>query len=323
MNLEARFVSPGPTRTRSGGGRRRGVLGAAVALAVVLGAAGPAGALTSAAGIARRACPQYQAKVAEFERLTGGPLEAVRTYLTMGEPLLTECTRWSASKRRTVAVTVKSTRVTTKTNPDGTVREVRQQIRFADVARGAVDADFDRYAREAKELERLGARVVFTFHHEMDNDVASHGGPADFKAAWARLAQRFATAPGIELVPVFTAWGFTANGSFRAPAYWPTARTDGFGVDGYNWGRPFRDLCAILGPAMDFARSKGKRVHVLEYGSAPGLAGERAEWLRGAHRCFASRNVDVAASFHATEPGDWTLNADELRLLGSLGRAAG
>jgi hypothetical protein len=79
---------------------------------------------------------------------------------------------------------------------------------------------------------------------------------------------------------------------------------DGFNVQrGYNrhhcgGSSGWRSFSQIIGPARNFARNRGKKLYVVEYGCVEGSSGQKANWLDGASAAIRRWPQIVGASYN-------------------------
>ncbi len=171
----------------------------------------------------------------------------------------------------------------------------RSDARLAAVARGDYDDFFRHWAQEAR---ASGIPILLRFGYEFNGDWFPWGGrPAEFVAAWRRAHGVFIAESAANV-----AWVWSANilsvpdtPENAAHKYYPGDETvDWVALDGYNFGdhhdqwhcwQPFEDVFA--GPLADFQRRyPHKPLMLSEFGCAPGQPGQRAAWIRDAHRAL-------------------------------------
>ena len=193
------------------------------------------------------------------------------------------------------------------------------------VAAGAAD---DWLASMFRPLGEAGGAVVFTLHHEPENDAGPPGmQPRDFVAMQHHAMDLAAElAPQVTVVPVLQQWTFDLVRNDVDPSAWIVPRAAVMGLDVYNpWspsnGKPWRSF----GSKTDEAKSWLGDIPIAigEYGcredpDSPGLA---AEWLRDAAQ-YARENNIVSMSYFNSDlnapEGTWELRGSAERTFAEL-----
>lgn len=169
----------------------------------------------------------------------------------------------------------------------------RRTLQLPRILSGEWDAFFRQWATDAKRFNR---RVLLRFGFEFNGDWFSWGGkPELFVAAWRRARAIF-DAVGADNVE----WVWAANITSHPGGpdndmhrYYPgDAFVDWVAVDGYNWGddyKPWHKWTSFQklfeGVMLDFAaRYPTKPVMIAEFGCPEGDDGQKAKWIRDAHR---------------------------------------
>lgn len=234
--------------------------------------------------------------VQELERTLGTTVPIVRGFNdwddTIGadKPLHT----FIRDGGRELAISVKPTR------NNGT------DIRWAEIANAQPGSTLYRDIQNmADALNRYGAPVIFTFHHEPEQNANTKFGTADeFRAAFRKIHSIF-DAEGVDNVRhsvVLTEWSFEVGDFFpddrrRAELWYPGDDVvDIIGSDEYNWngcrndGRdPWISLEDDIEPFLRFARQHPNQQLMLgEFGSDEGSPGQKAQWLSDAEDFFAN-----------------------------------
>lgn len=134
-----------------------------------------------------------------------------------------------------------------------------------------------------------GSQIYFTLNHEPETgDSAANGTPAEFVAAWRKMATmlRAAGGDGVRTVLVLGR-GVYADGSIEE--WYPGDDVvDVIGVDAYNWyqcqgsDRAWSSTRILLLPALDYASAHGKPLAIPEIASTedPEDPDRKAEWIR-------------------------------------------
>jgi hypothetical protein len=162
--------------------------------------------------------------------------------------------------------------------------------------RAIADGGYDAWITEqARSLRAAGWSGFFCFHKEPEDE----GNAADWKAAYARVRNIFANVGVTNFKWVVC---LIAGTYAKDPAIWmPSAPWDLLGADACNryrcTGRPWKSFAELFGPARTFARSRGKNLYIVEYGSVEGEAGRKAEWFDAARATMKSWPEIVGASY--------------------------
>lgn len=292
---------------------RRGLLGtgAAVALSIATsscrdgGGRVPAGSATSPrpttspGGVYYGASFPEHRSLAVWEEELGATLSLHRSYFTPdagGAAQLVARCRDDLAKGRLPHVSIK---------PRGTWR---------DIASGDRDAWLVSMLRPLGEEE---SAILFTLHHEPENEAGAAGmAPSDY-VAMQRRAIRLAAglAPQVIVVPVLQDWTFDPLRDHAEPAVWIVPDASVFGIDVYNpWsptnGKQWRSFGSKLDDVIGW--SGEKPLVIGEYGCHgdprnPGLA---PEWLRDAAAYARTHNVFSMSYFNSgggSPQGGWEL----------------
>jgi len=192
---------------------------------------------------------------------------------------------------------------------------------------------YDEVFRDAAAAAReSGTLILLRFGFEMNGDWFPWGGqPARFIEAWRRIHEIFRDE---RCDNVKWVWAPNAISGPNTPEngiekYWPGEDVvDIIGLDGYNFGdrhsrwHRWTSCEDIFRPALDKILESGVRQPVLitEFGCASDPPTERrAEWVRSAHRFFASRPEIVGVIWfnydkRAEGEPDWRIDSDERSL---------
>ena len=214
---------------------------------------------------------------------------------------------------------------------DGMLDEVRTDLRHRRLPHvsikapgtwGAVAAGHqDRWVDSV--LERLGrvhGPVIFTVHHEPENDEGGAGmRPSDFVKMQRRIIRRCRAAGSrnVSVTPVLMSWTFDSR-SGRRPRDWVVPEARLFGMNAYNqWsssnGNEWRSFPSLLRPAFPYV--DGRPIVIGEYATRtdhrhPGRA---ARWMRNTYKFARTHNVVAMSYFntplHSPE-GSWELDAE-------------
>lgn len=192
-------------------------------------------------------------------------------------------------------------------------------------AAGPGSAIYNDIVRWAKAIKSRPGPVMIAYHHEPEAAAStSHGGPADFIAAYRHVVSIFNAqgATNVRWTLQMTAYSFRVKATDRrAVAKWypGDAYVDIVGGDGYNWGScdghsgAWLSFASFTDPVVAFARAHGKKASLPEFGSVPGT--RRAQWIKDAHQYLVAHRDVMAGAFYFNNgpkgPGDtctWKLN---------------
>ncbi len=249
--------------------RRTAVTGGVVAASTTLSLADlvPAeagtGALWGALALPRGGQSDQQAAIRDLERAVGRRFATTHYRMPWTTPLVNNFTRWSARNGHNKQILSWFAR--TQSGP----------VSWRAIANGQHDAWI---ARQARNLRGTGWSGYFCFHKEPEDE----GNAADWKEAYARVRQIFGNV-GVRRFRWVVALMASTYNAGRA-AQWIPNRYDILGVDGYNRNNcggssGWRSFSKIIGPARTFARHRGRKLYVVEYGCVEGSAGAKAEWF--------------------------------------------
>jgi hypothetical protein len=188
---------------------------------------------------------------------------------------------------------------------------------WEEIASGGRDAWLDDLLTR---LGQLAAPVMFTLHHEPENDAGPAGmTPADYVTMQRRLLERAADlAPQVVVVPVLQHWTFDPLRDAADdvdPRAWIVPEARVMGLDVYNpWsaenGKRWRSFASKMDEVLEWFGDTPLAIG--EYGcrddpSVPGLA---AEWLSDAAEYARTHNV-VSMSYYnsgvQSPDGSWAL----------------
>ena len=202
---------------------------------------------------------------------------------------------------------------------------VKPAATWAEIAAGGQDTWLDGMLSP---LGKLDAPVMFTLHHEPENDSGGSGmQPADYVAMQRLLMDHAATlAPQLLVAPVLQHWTFDPLHTGTDPAAWLVPEAPVLGLDIYNpWSPSNGKEWRSFGSKLDEVRHWfGETPLVIgEYGcredhANPGLT---AEWLRDAADYALGHNVVSMSYFNSSvdsEEGTWALSGETERTFAEL-----
>ena len=265
--------------------------------------AGLATAGVAAAGIAARSVfsepePPEAYLGVHSESLTGGPLISAqqafmdaeasldgrlaltRHYFGWNEPPVDDFVRWSASTGRIPVISWHAF-----------TRDGSPHVRWNDIAAGVHD---ERVHQVAAQIRSLDAAVLFSFHHEPEDDIDAIGAQgrcgengAEFVAAFDRVQGIF-DAEGVDNARrLATLQSSTIRGGQRNPDEWIPTTHEWLGVDGYNRldrGDNWQSFEELFAPAHARATADGTGSFIQEFGCVEDPADPDAKpaWIRDA-----------------------------------------
>ena len=169
-------------------------------------------------------------------------------------------------------------------------------------------------------LGEMSAPLIFTLHHEPENDAGGTGrAPADYVAMQRHLLERSAQlAPQVIVAPVLQHWTFDPLRTDLDSTEWMVPEAPVMGIDVYNpWSPTNGKEWRSFGSKLDEVRGEFGDTPLLigEYGCRhdpqnPGLA---AEWLRDAAEYGRSHNLVSMSYFNSgvqSPDGTWALQGE-------------
>jgi hypothetical protein len=186
-----------------------------------------------------------------------------------------------------------------------------------EIARGHRNIWLDTMLRR---LGEMSAPVIFTLHHEPENDAGGTGmAPADYVAMQRHLLEHAADlAPQVIVAPVLQHWTFDPLRTDMDAAEWMVPEAPVMGLDVYNpWSNTNGKEWRSFGSKMDDVIGWFGDTPLLigEYGcrrdpDSPGLA---AEWLRDAADYGRTHNFVSMSYFNSgveSPEGTWALQGE-------------
>jgi hypothetical protein len=184
-----------------------------------------------------------------------------------------------------------------------------------DYLQEVADGKQDGYIKEfAKGVKEYASPVTIRFGHEMNGNWYPWGQRADtYKAAYRKIVTlfkeegvsnaRWMWSINAENVPV------TSISTVRQ--FYPGSDVvDEIGIDGFNFGEPWRSFSSIFSPAYAVAASYGKPISISETASSE-TGGNKPQWIR---EMFSTLNtqfplVQEVIWFNIQKEKDWRLDS--------------
>ncbi|MEX0754833.1 MAG: hypothetical protein WD206_00140 [Actinomycetota bacterium] len=270
-----------------------------------------------------KAWSTYRNSVTTLEDRTGRRLGMHRIFYQWDHPWPTDYDRWSASptndgrRGRKLFLSwnaVESSGGRTRYIPWSRIAQGHHDDRIRHRARGVLDF----YRRMAAKGSDATKRMYLCFNHECEGAVSKqHNGNAEeFKRAWWRIHKIFRQEGAADKVYwswTVTAWGLE-NG--HAAKYYPGKDfVDRVAVTGYNWDkceadRKWRWMGEIIRPSYDWARRRGKKLIVAEWGTTESVPGRpsKAEWIANARKTFKSdrwKGLEALLYYNSDSDCNW------------------
>lgn len=240
----------------------------------------------------------YRTALSDFEKLVGRTMAIDRQYYSWDEILPTGQMQWSKANGRRSYV---AWHCWMNSNEGSAVP-------WRSIANGAQDSHI---TAQANSIKAWGAPIYLSFHHEPENDGRC-GSADDFRAAYNHVRSRF-DALGVRNVTwVLTLTAATYNGRHGGPSNWEPAASayDLVGVDGYNrypiQGHGYKSFSECFGTARAFARSRGKKLAIGEFGCVEQVRGGKGDpagkgkWIADAGAVLQSWPEAVFACYSHT-----------------------
>lgn len=159
-------------------------------------------------------------------------------------------------------------------------------VPWARIASGAEDAQI---IAQARGFKALGAPLLVALNHEPENDLATHGTQAEFRAAYRHWVSvyRAQGATNVAFTWILMRGSFTTNA--EADGWYPGDDVvDWLGVDAYNWYQCRRNKWTSFAAATNsfrrWAAGHQKPLIVAEYGTGedPADPTRKGQWFRDA-----------------------------------------
>lgn len=241
----------------------------------------------------------YGQSVGAWEQQLGAPLSVHRSYFddARDEPtqLVSQC----------VADRVAGRLPHVSIKPAATWRDV------------AAGADDDWLTRALLPLGEAGSPVIFTLHHEPENDAGPPGMQApDYVAMQERVIRLAAElAPRVLVTPVLQHWTFEPLRDDVDPSDWIVPGASVFGIDVYNpWspgnGKSWRSLGSKLDEVAPWIGDLPVAIGEFGCRNDPRDPTLGAEWLEDATAYARSHNVMSMSYYNSGEnspDGSWAL----------------
>ncbi|MFN2472167.1 MAG: Ig-like domain-containing protein [Gaiellaceae bacterium] len=171
-------------------------------------------------------------------------------------------------------------------------RQDDSPVRWASIANGAYDSLI---RARADAVKALGAKVMFTFHVEPEDDKLL-GTSAEYRAAWRRVVSIFRGRGATNVVWVWNPMTYTFDPwANRNPADWYPGDdvVDWMAADGYNWfgsnhnqDQRWRSFADIFRNFYSWGSARGKPLAVFEFGVLEDTRTpdpqRKAQWFREA-----------------------------------------
>jgi hypothetical protein len=191
---------------------------------------------------------------------------------------------------------------------------VKPRWTWAEVASGGQDRWLDKTLRS---LGELSSPIVFTLHHEPENDSGGVGmQPRDYVRMQRRLLDRAADlAPKVVIAPVLQHWTFDPTRDDIDPNEWLVRDAPVIGLDIYNpWSQESGKAWRSFGGKIDEVRGwfGDTPLIIAEYGCRedPADPGLTPEWLRDAADYARTHNIVSMSYFNSSvdaQGGTWAL----------------
>lgn len=165
-------------------------------------------------------------------------------------------------------------------------------IRWTDIAAGTHD---DRIRDSARRIRALNSAVLFSFHHEPEDDIDAIGAQGtcgengrEFVTAYDHVHAMFENEGVVNARWLATLQSSTLRGGNRDPDEWVPTTHEWLAVDGYNRLDPggWRSFEELFGAAHQRARADGTGLFIQEVGCVedPTDPTAKGDWLRTAHQ---------------------------------------
>jgi hypothetical protein len=185
------------------------------------------------------------------------------------------------------------------------------------ISRGDWDSYIKTFAADAK---AYGEPVILVPFEEMNGDWYPSSGtkngntPAKHIAAYRHLREFFRNAPNVQFGWAVNSDSVPDTPENRIAAYYPgDAYVDVVGVDGFNFGEPWKSFDEIFGQALTELSTYNKPLYIFSMASAEGP--HKAAWIADTLSSIA-RNPSITGWiwFNEDKEHDWRVWSDEAAL---------
>jgi hypothetical protein len=217
----------------------------------------------------------------EAEALLGGKIAITRHYFGWNESPVDVFVEWSVAAGHLPLISWHAFG-----------RTGSPHIRWTDIAAGTHD---DRIRDSARRIRSLNSAVLFSFHHEPEDDIDAIGAQGtcgangrEFVAAFDHVNAIFDDEGVDNARRLVTLQSSTLRGGNRDPDEWVPTTHDWLAVDGYNRLDPggWRSFEELFGAARQRAVTDRTGLFIQEFGSVedPKDPTAKGDWIRQAHQ---------------------------------------
>jgi endoglucanase len=181
------------------------------------------------------------------------------------------------------------------------------------ISDGSLDGEITQFAAGAKSY---GYPVILVPFDEMNLNEGAWGAgmngntPAIFIAAWDHVHDMFAGDTNVKFAIDYNNVSVPNNSDNTFVAYYPGANyVDYVGIDGFNFGNPWKSFSQVFSSAISEASQFNKPIYILSTGTVPGP--QKASWIgdMGTHIKSYS-NVIGWVWFNSNSDNNWIVNTD-------------
>jgi hypothetical protein len=236
-----------------------------------------------------------QEALKHLERLVGRKFSTVHNRMPWDVSLVNPYSRWAVKGGRTPILSWFARR------PD------KSLIGFREIANGHHDRWITKQARTLRAANWSG---YMCWHKEPEDET----NPEDWKASYERVRKIFKNV-GVRHFKWVVCLIASTYGKGEAGRWIPRADWDVVGADTTNRGGcgsfdyPWKSFATLYGPAYKFARKRGKKLYVVEFGSAEGEPGRKGDWFDSARKTI-KRWPDLVGVSNLHEDSDCTYWVD-------------
>jgi len=187
------------------------------------------------------------------------------------------------------------------------------QTGYDSIIAGSYDENLNQYANAAK---NYGYPIIIVPFAEMNLNEEAWGyghnsnTPDKFKSAWIHIHDIFTDADNVKFGIAFNNVSIPSTNDNEFSDYYPgSTYVDYVGVDGFNFGYPWRSFAQVFDDAISEVSQFEKPIYIFSMASADGEG--KADWIRqglGSH-IYTYENMAGWIWFNENKEENWLINS--------------